>query len=655
MTSGITLELDHDGVRLLRRGEEGDVELAQVRLNDPAFAETLGTFQDGLANGNGPVPAEIVLPGDLVLFLNVGDNDQKHVETVIAEKTDCPLDTLTLARDGTIAAAVENTTLEEARAFAIQHGFEPTAFHACRNGKLSPRITFKKEISAVPEFFSRRTNFQTPDEMPPEPARPVEDDTGQGSDEGKLILGPDPTFQSVNAPRIAEPAPPPPQVVRARAPRAVATPPPAAPTRNEAEAFTVFGARNRDAKPAGFNRLHAVAAVLAAGVMLSVASLFTGGQDETEVVEGATIQPLDPVADTDTYDTAALAPIPEESTPPEPVLTPQDIDIEEIPQEAAEISPPSDLLDPVDLPDLASPAATTELPPLATPQPFTDLPDIAFTPPPPAGYVFDMDENGLVVATEDGALTPDGILVYARPPSPRPPDRSRDDQRETLSDTTQEAEAAPGEATVAAQEEVPAEAETPTAEAVEPPPLDIARIRPFPRPQRAEAPDPGPVLAVLTPGADTPRPQQRPASVERRASATREATTTDFDELARQAQSQTAAAGAAAATAPAPRAAAPQAEPEGVQNVAVRPTAPTRGSVADRATIDNALKLNRVNLIGVYGSSSDRRALVRLPSGRYVKVKVGDRVDGGRVAAIRESRLEYTKGGQRYALTLPNS
>lgn len=60
-----------------------------------------------------------------------------------------------------------------------------------------------------------------------------------------------------------------------------------------------------------------------------------------------------------------------------------------------------------------------------------------------------------------------------------------------------------------------------------------------------------------------------------------------------------------------------------------------------------------MNLIGVYGKPSSRRALVRMSNGRYVKVQVGDRLDGGRVQAIGESELSYTKGGRSVTLTMP--
>ncbi|MEL7151267.1 MAG: hypothetical protein AAGK71_11055 [Pseudomonadota bacterium] len=94
-------------------------------------------------------------------------------------------------------------------------------------------------------------------------------------------------------------------------------------------------------------------------------------------------------------------------------------------------------------------------------------------------------------------------------------------------------------------------------------------------------------------------------------------------------------------------------EPE---NRAVRPRAlsiPTTASVARQATIENAIRLNRINLVGVYGAPTDRRALVRLSSGRYVKVKVGDRVDGGTVAQITDSELYYRKGNRTLSLQVP--
>ena len=80
---------------------------------------------------------------------------------------------------------------------------------------------------------------------------------------------------------------------------------------------------------------------------------------------------------------------------------------------------------------------------------------------------------------------------------------------------------------------------------------------------------------------------------------------------------------------------------------------PSNANVARQATIEEAIRLNRLNLIGVYGLPSDRRALIRLPSGRYVKVKVGDQIDGGTIARITDEALQYRKGGRTFQLNMP--
>ena len=93
-------------------------------------------------------------------------------------------------------------------------------------------------------------------------------------------------------------------------------------------------------------------------------------------------------------------------------------------------------------------------------------------------------------------------------------------------------------------------------------------------------------------------------------------------------------------------------EPEPEPRAAV-PNIPTSATVAEEATIASALRLNDLNLIGVYGSSGARRALIRTPTGRFLRVEVGDRLDGGRVAAIGETELSYVKNGRTIVLKLP--
>jgi type IV pilus biogenesis protein PilP len=63
--------------------------------------------------------------------------------------------------------------------------------------------------------------------------------------------------------------------------------------------------------------------------------------------------------------------------------------------------------------------------------------------------------------------------------------------------------------------------------------------------------------------------------------------------------------------------------------------------------------MRKLNLIGVYGSESSRRALVRLPNGRFKKVKVGDRVDGSQVTSISSDAIRLVKGGRNIVLEMP--
>ena len=67
-----------------------------------------------------------------------------------------------------------------------------------------------------------------------------------------------------------------------------------------------------------------------------------------------------------------------------------------------------------------------------------------------------------------------------------------------------------------------------------------------------------------------------------------------------------------------------------------------------------AINLRQMNLIGVYGTPANRRALVCLSNGRYKKVKVGDSIDGGRIVAIGDSELRYQKGGRNLTLKIPS-
>jgi hypothetical protein len=236
----------------------------------------------------------------------------------------------------------------------------------------------------------------------------------------------------------------------------------------------------------------------------------------------------------------------------------------------------------------------------------------------PPGLRFDLDDRGLVKATPEGALSPEGIRVYLGRPAALPaayPIR----------------QAAPGEAL---------------------PPVErarIAKLRPRLRPtdlveQNERASNGGRSLAEL----GKMRPRLRPATQK----AEEEAGDVTASQYA-----------VTASLRPKPRpenfeAVIARADPEDrVQPTAaaatVAPSIPSSASVARQATIQNAMNLRKVNLIGVYGTSSSRRALVRLSNGRFKKVQVGDRIDGGKVAAIGDTELRYIKSGKNVVLKLP--
>jgi hypothetical protein len=260
---------------------------------------------------------------------------------------------------------------------------------------------------------------------------------------------------------------------------------------------------------------------------------------------------------------------------------------------------------------------------------------------------FDLDTEGLVRPTRDGALSPDGVRVFAGRPPAVPPAIERVD------DTPDPAAQAPDPA--------------------------LAAFRPRTRPDGLAESNERATLGGLTRSelADF-RPVLRPESAQEAALAAASlfpqdaATSTAIDD----------AVGAALAEPPAnalPTSIRPDTRPSDfAQTVAratqqqptqapqptrtaavapqtVAPRIPSSASVAREATVRNAINLRRVNLIGVYGKPSDRRALVRLANGRYRKVQVGDRIDGGRVSAIGDSELRYQKSGRNVVLKMPDS
>ena len=257
------------------------------------------------------------------------------------------------------------------------------------------------------------------------------------------------------------------------------------------------------------------------------------------------------------------------------------------------------------------------------------LPDLAardhapdqIAPPPPAATVYSFDENGLVIPSPDGAPSPDGFTVYAGRPAITPPktpvrfETNPDDDlfRErlaklrpklrpgTLAETHQRANLGGNTLNELA--------------------LQRPKLRPQSAQERAMTASLGSTFAPHDPEAGlaiSPRPRLRPTQL-------------------------------ATLSAPQKSPTTPAVKP------ALAPAIPTSASIAKAATDENVMSLRQVNLIGVYGKPAARRALVRLANGRYLKVEVGDKLDGGKISAIGEGELRYQKSGRNLVIKMPKS
>ncbi|MEX0364908.1 MAG: hypothetical protein AB3N22_02485 [Ruegeria sp.] len=249
-----------------------------------------------------------------------------------------------------------------------------------------------------------------------------------------------------------------------------------------------------------------------------------------------------------------------------------------------------------------------------------------------AGAEYALDAQGLVEPTPEGTLNPDGVMVYLGRPSVVPPPVPVRFETEPEVDAAQDrlAELRPRtrpETLVEQNERLRLGGRS-----LE----ELASVRPKLRPASAQSRQVA--AAASTPAVlVSPKPKRRPANLAVAVAAAAAANNRNLGSTAGLSGSSSSDESGTFA----PR--------------AVKPKAPSSASVARQATLDNAINLRRINLIGVYGTPANRRALIRLPSGRYKKVKVGDRVDGGRVVAIGDSELRYQKGKRNLTLKMPSS
>lgn len=557
---------------------------------------------------------------------------------------------------------------------AEEEATDPTPF-------TSRRSKVDEPSTAPPLAGATRRN--TADEQPAKPAPSVVEvsDTEEPAD----VVDPDKVetetaIEDSETPETPPETTPKPVIIRPAQPANTDAPAPvnssAKPElkpKDEAERLTVFGARER-AQVGGKPRhlgliLMAALLVFLAGVAAwaalfmedGLAGLFNGSPAETEqvvetipsapdvLITAPTAQSTAPATADDDVETARIDPettdtesITEaETTTPDPTVAPG-AEVPQTPQQdearyaetgvwqRAPVAPGTpEIVDlnnlyevSIDRTDLAQDAVA--LPLLSELD--TDQPLDVVTAPAAAGTTFALDADGLVIPSREGSLTPEGVRVYqGKPPVTPPP--------------------------------------TPTRFEVEPD-LDagldrLAGLRPKLRPTDLVEQNERTQLGGLTrEELGEVRPKSRPRTQKQEAerdetptaqavvlSKTPKARPRNFGAKVETARKQTAG--------PSSQVAAATVAPKPVAPQTVSPRIPSSASVARRATLDNAINLRRVNLIGVYGTPSNRRALIRLPSGRYKKVKVGDRVDGGKIVAIGDSELRYQKSGRNVTLKMP--
>ncbi|MFN4202054.1 MAG: hypothetical protein ACK4GM_03255 [Tabrizicola sp.] len=406
------------------------------------------------------------------------------------------------------------------------------------------------------------------------------------------------------------------------------------------------------------------------------------------------------------------------AAPAQPAAGPEPAPDTALTTEVAAASAPVEDQDEIFLSTMDAPPPALDalaLPPLADLR--DSLPDPVMPPPAP-GTVYQFDAAGLLKPTPEGILSPDGVFLIAGKPPLLPPSRSEVASAaaqaaaaisvppaEPASDPASPADASlvtAGE-TVAPEVSAPSDPEMagfrprPRPEGLAPAAaakdddaslgtaavVQFATLRPLPRPANvttaaaavlpasASPADLGAQGASLTAQAEAKlaeaaalearnpsivaismRPAARPQDMSRAVEA---AVAAAVREPAPAAPKEEVVAVAAATPAPAP------AKPEEIDELdepevaKAAPSIPTKASVAKQATFVNAINLSKINLIGTYGTDSRRYALIRQSNGKYKKVTVGDKIDGGTIKAITETEVRYQKGGRLISLKMPKA
>ncbi|MFK5996689.1 MAG: hypothetical protein QM492_01125 [Rhodobacterales bacterium] len=699
------IELSNDGVSLWHRLASGGWDLlGKVALGEPDFSEKIAVLKKKYIPKDGSkLVAEVRIPRSEVFIskLNLegasGDAATSKINRFLEKNTpykakDLVIDQITnMATDKTCLAAITKQTLKEASDFVSGYGFRAAYYTTTLD-----KADFPRDLKF---YDGKRPDIAPPGapKVPPltnKPAQempltaPVKPDlSGFKTVRSKLLVTPEirPGKTSSLPPR--PPSPTPRRRISIDLPKQKETTTPALATAPVTAPLKMpLGEANTAHKGSFFNPriLFLIAAIVVAAVLYwFYITLFDG---KTEISQRQQISDTKPVAVSEphglTYQIAPDAAPYVDSTSsgdttlnsnseskialpkPEPLETAQDRTDIKVGSIARPPKPPAQVIAP-------TPAA-----PKATRQP--DAPETA------AQAVTDAiaaTTTAELTPTKEGTAGPEGIRLYLGQPDIMPP------RREQLKVSTDPLKNIPPKMRSAEFEnnhkaEVPLET-TPNAvtETAPTPPPDadvttpdapdllasadpaLKTILPKPRPSaiaRIAHDAQNSLLAKADPALASSKPRRRPANLA--VAKPQTINPSEIDRAIQQANNDNVRPRTRPKNLPSTAAKANR-NGRPVQTAALSPASARGTSVASpgaspvniqkEATEKTGLKKRRILLIGVFGSPATRRAMLRMPSGRFVTVKPGQKISGWKVAAIGESSVRITKGSRNQVLRMP--
>lgn len=640
----LALDLTDEAVTLYERAASGGwKKFASAELEDPEFSIVIGLLRnEAESRVGGSRPVRLWLPPEQVLHRRVKieaedeasrmDAAFRYVETETAFKPeDVAIAVAPRSRHGETSILITFAqTWREARDYARRWGFQPGAV-STRNragdfGAAGPEFRLRHQPMAIPVLPRKRRHYAAlaggiaaaaaavliwvllPPGPPPETVTPPAPDSGVTASAPAMAPGTAAPPAAEQAGRATPPADSAPAAVPVQVPAGpLPEPHPSMITRMRVVPSEAEFARARDKAPGQ------TAPASPAG-LAPVRVAPWGSQPEARPPAAPSPAAAEP-----------HQPDPAEGGAPVPVTAP--------PQQPARLAvqPPSEIA-----PDIRRPEAPARhaLPSSLGPAPETPPVPAAKAPPEPGPAEGEDADAAPPVplpiprpgAAEGTELAGGLVLPPPRPAPEAGPDEPAPAEPEAVASLTEpppEASAEdavttaetgatpPDEATAAAEATgtlppTDATPESTAPAATAPPPIEMAMAAPMPAPPEAADENAPTVLAVMT----SPRPPTRPAQ---------------------------------------------PAIPTRLPKVNLLPNigTATPGSVRSAAT-EQGLPLDKTALIGILNLDGNRKALLRLPDGRYKSVVIGDVLDGWRVSAIGNDAMRVSKDGTDRTLPLVN-